>query len=239
MSGTWSGDKTVALSFDCDFDPDMEAVEPLTRLLMDLSLPASFAIPGYLASRHSAVTSRLIADGFEIVNHTDNHPGDFRSLGHAVQEKEIARAQSRFEEQFGILPKGFRCPHGMRQLNRTLLSLLAQQELLYDSSLVGFGVAKIDEMIEVPVCPCPEHPLTSFDSYHHFRFPGVSASNSKMYDLWTELLEDNELVSVFFDPIDFQSSNRLDLLKRMLEEALRSDFTFRTLAAVAQEAKNT
>jgi hypothetical protein len=97
---------------------------------------------------------------------------------------------------------------------------------MYDSSLLGYGIANVDGVWEIPLTPCPEHPLMAFDTYHHFRFPVFISSEKKVLSLWKLLLQKNDFINIFLDPIDLTTGARMHLLKEMIERARDFDFIF-------------
>ena len=51
LEGVWNKDKSVAISFDCDYDSDLIACRHLLPLLNEERTPCSFAISGFLVKR--------------------------------------------------------------------------------------------------------------------------------------------------------------------------------------------
>jgi hypothetical protein len=149
---------------------------------------------------------------------------------------EIEKSQQFMLQRFSYIPKGFRCPHGLRKVRSDLFRILKENNL-YDSSLLGFGISKILDVVEIPLNVCPEHTYMAFDSYHHFRFTPISASEKKMLKLWTILLENNTLINIFLDPIDFSTQPRLELLDQMVNKAIQLGFTFIRLDRLSSFAK--
>ena len=225
IDGHWNGAKCVCFSFDCDFREDMDALPAVMEILRLEAVPSSFAIPGHMARLYPQTMEDLINGGHEIMNHTFSHPSNFRQLPEDEISKEIDSFQMLARDYYGYTPKGFRCPHGLRAVNRILFKLLAMRGM-YDSSLLGFGVTVIGKVLEIPITPCPEHPFMAFDSYHHFRFPLFSASEGKVLQLWTSLLREAVFISIFLDPMDLTTRARLSLLAQMVMKAKEEGFTF-------------
>jgi peptidoglycan/xylan/chitin deacetylase (PgdA/CDA1 family) len=232
--GNWNGGKTIGLSFDCDFIEDMNAISNLLKVLDSYSIRCSFALIGSLIKDHQDTVKSLLSRGHEIINHTDTHPNQFLRLNSNRKREEITRFQA-YMTKFGVTPSGFRVPHGARYIQKDLYQLLHREGFQYDSSLIGTGLMLIDGMIELPITPCPEHPLTSFDSYHHFRLPIFSATEGKVSRLWKELLRKYIMVNVFLDPIDFISNSRIKLLEDMISLAIHENFCFLTLHEIASK----
>jgi peptidoglycan/xylan/chitin deacetylase (PgdA/CDA1 family) len=225
FQGNWTGDKCVCLSFDCDYKDDMMACAPIIDLLVAEGISASFAIPGHLVKEFPTIINNILEHDQEILNHTLSHPPNFRNLSIDVIRPEIEDFQELMAKTYNYLPKGFRCPHGLRKTNYSLFDVLKANKM-YDSSLLGYTTTNVAGVLEIPLTPCPEHPLMAFDSYHHFRFPLISASEKKMLRLWGMLLDKHSLINIFLDPIDFCTKSRLELLDHMIKKAIQLDFTF-------------
>jgi peptidoglycan/xylan/chitin deacetylase (PgdA/CDA1 family) len=224
-SASWEGSKCACISFDCDFPEDMLACNSVIDILKSKGTPASFAIPGHLVVGFPEVINRILTGGYEVMNHTFSHLPNFRNLDHDSAKLEIEKFQDLMVSTYQYKPKGFRSPHGFRKIEPALFDILKENGM-YDSSLLGFGPSKVFGVLEIPLTPCPDHPLMAFDSYHHFRFPFFSASEKRMLGLWKLLLEQNVFVNIFLDPIDFASNKRFDLLNQMINTALSLNFDF-------------
>jgi peptidoglycan/xylan/chitin deacetylase (PgdA/CDA1 family) len=225
IEGDWNGEKCICLSFDCDFQEDMNACTRLVDFLASSEIAASFAIPWFLAEAFPAVIENILEDGQEIVNHTLTHTSNFRNLAIDHIRREIENYQGLMRETYHYLPKGFRCPHGMRQRNDALFEILKKNKM-YDSSLVGQAVTNINGVWEISITSCPEHPSMAYDTYHHFRFPLFSSSEQKMLKLWNLLLQETTFINVFFDPLDLVSPARQSMFKNMIDSAEEQGFAF-------------
>jgi peptidoglycan/xylan/chitin deacetylase (PgdA/CDA1 family) len=237
IHGHWNGTKCVCLSFDCDYQKDLEACEPVIELLETEEISASFAIPGYLATAFPDIIEKIIKKGHEILNHTFSHFPNFRSMASNDAKLEVEGFQEFMMKTYKYIPKGFRSPHGLRKITTEIFEILKEKGM-YDSSLLGYGVANINGVWEIPLTPCPEHPLMAFDTYHHFRFPVFSSSEKKVLRLWTLLLQKNAFINIFLDPIDLTTRIRLHLLKQMIEKAKGSGFTFNHMGRIYEGLTN-
>lgn len=237
MHGEWNGIKCICLSFDCDYREDMVACSSVVELLQDEEVFASFAIPGYLAVNFPETIEGLIKNGHEILNHTFSHPPNFRKMPYDHIKPEIRSFQDFMVKIYNYFPRGFRSPHGLRRKKPELFRIL-KEEQMYDSSLIGYGILDLDGVLEIPLTPCPEHPLMAFDTYHHFRFPLFSSSENKVLRLWTLLLQKNNFLNIFLDPRDLTARIRLRLLEQMIKRAKESGFTFNQMGKVYKECSN-
>jgi peptidoglycan/xylan/chitin deacetylase (PgdA/CDA1 family) len=237
FDGHWNGVKSVCLSFDCDYPEDIEACKPLIELLLAEEIPASFAVPGYIAKTSSNIIEEIIENKYEIVNHTLSHFPNFRNMSSDDIRVEIEGLQDFMMRTYNYVPKGFRTPHGLRKMTPELFKILKEKEM-YDSSLVGYGVTYINGVLEIPLTPCPEHSLIAFDSYHHFRFPLFSSSEDKVLRLWGLLLQRNNFLNIFLDPRDLTTRTRLRMLEQMIKRAKESGFTFNPMNEVYKKLNN-
>jgi peptidoglycan-N-acetylglucosamine deacetylase len=234
IRGDWSGDKTVCLSFDCDFPKDMATCHQLNEFLLAQEVPVSYAIPGQLVTQFPEIVSEIIHSGGEIINHTFSHPPNFRVHPIGSMEEEIDRFQNLMVTSFKYQPKGFRCPHGLRNFSEPLFAILKARKM-YDSSLLGNSMINMSGLVEIPMSTCPEHPLLAFDSYHHFRFPLFSSSEKKILRLWEKLIEANSFVNIFMDPLDITGENRVNMLREMIKSARNHHFSFQQMGQMNEK----
>jgi hypothetical protein len=130
--------------------------------------------------------------------------------------------------EFGYRPEGFRAPHLMRKYSKTLFRIL-KEEGLYDSSYVGHGILKIDDVVEVTLTSCPDHPQVCFDYWHHFQLPLLKCSFKKFLNLWELLFSKRYLVNVFLDPNLIPEVFLKEMIDRVSE-----DFEFLKLKDIAK-----
>lgn len=237
LYGRWDGRKYICLSFDCDYREDIAACKPIIEFLKSEEVPASFAIVGNLAAAFPDTIEELIKNDFEILNHTMSHPPKFRRMASNVIRSEVEGFQEFIMKTYNYTPKGFRAPHGLRKARTDLFKILKERGM-YDSSLLGYGIADIDGTCEIPLTPCPEHPLIAFDTYHHFRFPVFISSIKKVLSLWELLLQKNTFINIFLDPVDLTTKTRLQLLEEIIKKARSFGFTFIQMGRLYEELYN-
>lgn len=221
INGEWNGNKSICLSFDCDFPEDMEKIPSLLEVLNAEEINSSFALVGRLVNRYPTIVNKIIEEGHEVVNHSFSHPEDFARLGRKKMEMEITYFQELMIESFNYRPEGFRVPHVMRRFNKDLFDALKEADL-YDSSYIGQGVSKIGGVVEVALTSCPEHPQLSFDFCNHFQLPFIRSSVNKFLKLWITLLNKEQIINIYFDP--HTTSNRL--LRKMIQIGKKKGFSF-------------
>ncbi len=104
-----TGEKKVAISFDCDFD-DQETVK-LLGILKRYNVKATFFVFGIWAERYQSSLQSIAADGHEIGNHSDTHP-HMPKLAQSDMRKQIADCNKKVKAITGMEPVLFRPPYG-------------------------------------------------------------------------------------------------------------------------------
>jgi len=184
----------LILSFDCDTDEDIAAVEDVHARVLELGIHPAYAVPGELLKRGASVYRRLFESGAEFLNHGyrehtyfDVERGRYRScffydeLAPETVREDIRQGDACLRETLGAAPTGFRTPHfgtyqkpsQLRFLHRVL------RELGYRFStstvpLYGFRYGPLFEHFgvpEIPVCGGASSPLLIFDSWSRFAAP--------------------------------------------------------------------
>ena len=163
MSGIWPGDVrcVVVLSFDVDGvsgainrNPDAARLPSLMSmreygpsvgaprildLLDEYGIKASFYIPGYVAETHETLVLDIKERGHEIAHHGYMHEPP-ASLSKQQEEEVLDKGIAIIERIAGERPVGYRSPSW--ELSEHSLSLLAERDFLYDSSLMGNDILK-------------------------------------------------------------------------------------------------
>ena len=229
------------LSFDCDFPRDVNALPELVDLLAEYDCSASFALIGRWVRAFPEEHRLLVEAGHEIVNHTETHPNlyhpdyyyareeglsreFFNRLDRAGRRYEIATAHATIAEVLGTEPVGFRTPHFGALHVDDVYGILVELGYVFSSSVPasahGARPYVTDEGIwEIPVSPCPRHPMGVFDSWHSIgKCNAAHAEPGQLSGLFAELLAaaraEGGLVNVYFDPLAALESGEL---RRMLE----------------------
>jgi peptidoglycan/xylan/chitin deacetylase (PgdA/CDA1 family) len=109
----------LALTFDCDYEEDTNALPGLITLLKAEGVSASVACIGALVQRQAKPYGRLLDHGHEIINHSATHPfhrllnaeRSFDSLSESDVYEEMCRCQEVLRKGLGHTAKGFRTPH--------------------------------------------------------------------------------------------------------------------------------
>jgi peptidoglycan/xylan/chitin deacetylase (PgdA/CDA1 family) len=116
--------RDLALTFD---DGPSNETPRFLDLLAEYELRATFFVCGANVERRPELARRVVAEGHEIGNHTQNHPC-LLGLPAARVREEVLRAQSGIEDATGVSPRLFRPPFGIRA--PSLPAVLAEASLL-------------------------------------------------------------------------------------------------------------
>lgn len=187
----WKGHRSVLLlSFDCDFPEDCDVLPEISTQLQAHGLTASFAVVGRWVEADPDAHRAVVDGGHELVNHSYSHPELINAPGRFVsrrddlqprkwgeltldeRDEEIGRCQEAVTEQLGVEMRGFRAPHFGNVDPWPLYPLLARRGLRYSTSMLSprassGGLPFVEQgVVEIPVTTCPDHPLTSLDTWH-------------------------------------------------------------------------
>lgn len=218
------------LTFDFDFEEDIDAFPLLLKTLKEHEIKAGFAVIGKFVEKYPDIHKRAIDEGHEIINHTYTHPDNphwapdryFNKLTYQEQKEEIFKAHETFSKILGIECIGFRTPHYGNLHTESVYPILAELGYKYSSSTaacatVGYSAPYIHShgIIEIPTGTSLHYPMAIFDSwnmlYKKNPFIGddkifllefeVTMKTVKQYNLW---------LTHYFDPYDVVKHNKLD-----------------------------
>ena len=179
------------LSFDCDTEADTRVVWDMHRIVTDLGVKPTYAVPSELLRKGESVYRRIVATGARFMNHgykchthVDESSGRYTScffydeLAEAVVREDIVRGHEFLSSFLGRRSLGFRTPHfGTFQTERQLsflYGILAELGCSYSSSttpLFGFRHGPVfsrSGIFEIPVSGMASRPLGILDSWGSF-----------------------------------------------------------------------
>jgi len=116
--------REIALTFD---DGPGPYTLHMLRVLRHLHAPATFFEVGIVTRDFHSATSRLVADGYPIGDHTESH-APMSSLPAGAQEAQISQAAAALGQYGVTYPRLFRPPYGL--YNNTTLALLHKYRML-------------------------------------------------------------------------------------------------------------
>lgn len=212
------------LSFDCDYEKDLEALPVLLNLLKKYKTKATFACIGLWIEKYPEVHKDILKNGHEILNHSYSHPDNeelnpnkkFNEISPDERKEEIERCHLACKNILNYEPTGFRVPHFARLFTRDIYRILRDLNYAYSSSTRAIGTSENGQpflteeaIVEFPLSPCPAHPFVIFDSLHTTseRVTGAQHKNCDNFYKWfTRLINvairTDSYINVYFDPQD-------------------------------------
>jgi peptidoglycan-N-acetylglucosamine deacetylase len=234
------------ISFDCDFPRDIAVLPELVALLRQYEVPASFACIGRWVREFPAEHQSIVDAGFELLNHTENHPNlyhpqydyaraeglsreVFNRIGPERRREEILRGHETMLEVLGVEAVGFRTPHFGALHVDDVYAPLVELNYRFSSSVMaaerGPGPYRpLKGLWEIPVSPCPLHPCGVFDSWHSLSKTNAShRAPGELANLFSILIdtavETGGLANVYFDPRDVLESGELLCMLQVLRDS--------------------
>lgn len=108
-------------------------VPKILDTLADAGVKSTFFIPGWTVENHPERCEAVVKAGHEVAHHSYSHR--WVSDDPAAEVEEFERGLEAFDKVLGIRPRGYRSPAG--EVSSGLFTLLAQHEMLYNSSLMN------------------------------------------------------------------------------------------------------
>lgn len=136
------GKNWLSLTFDDGPDPDSTPV--LLDLLGEKNVQAAFFCVGERVERYPEIARRIHEEGHLIGNHTHAHSylTNFYSISRLVRE--IEKAQGAVERATGLLPRFYRPPAGLMNLN------VAHAVRRLGMDVIGWQSGRFDRSSEPP-----------------------------------------------------------------------------------------
>jgi len=232
------------------------AVPRILHLLAELSVPATFFVPGHTAESFPGAVESILSAGHEVAHHGYGHQ-DPSTQTPDEERRSLERALAVLERFLGCPPLGYRSPSW--DYSEATLPLLLEHGFLYDSSLFAedfhpyhprlgdqVGVEEPLQMgEEVGIWEFPVD--FSLDDWPHFTFNfdplrvGLSAP-SKVLEIWVgdfDYLVEHEERGVFtvtMHPQVIARGHRMAMLERFMEHVLSNPWArFARMGDVAEE----
>ena len=219
-----------SLSFDCDFKKDNEAIPNLLEVLASYGLSCDFAAIGRWVEKYSSTYRKILDQGHEIINHTYTHPDNyelspnkyFTELSTEEKKKEISKCHKVVLDKLEYEMKGYRTPHFGYQWTNDVYSILEELGYLFSSSIIASKAEKfvpyqIGKIWEFPISICPQHPMSSLDSFHVVRAKKHTPEEflSLFEFMINKAKRENLFINLYFDPQDVAT---LPEFEKMLED---------------------
>ena len=101
-------DHTVALTFD---DGPSRYTPAILAVLRRHHVRATFCMLGDEAQRHPALARRVVLEGHQVCNHSQDH-ADMKRLPAKRARREVVAAERQIRDAAGVAPRIFRFPYG-------------------------------------------------------------------------------------------------------------------------------
>jgi hypothetical protein len=217
------------LSFDCDYEKDIQALPKLLDILGKYSIRTSIASVGRWIEKYPDIHKRILDEGHEIINHTYSHPNNEElnpskrmiDLPYEEQKREIMRCHEVCLDLLGYAPVGFRTPHFGQLHSETIYFILKEVGYRYSSSTAaictrGFGAPYlIHGVIEIPVSSSVDYPFAVFDTWNMLQGPRARLKTSEAFlDCFYRTLEEvartRTYITHYFDPYEIIREKKLE-----------------------------
>jgi peptidoglycan/xylan/chitin deacetylase (PgdA/CDA1 family) len=197
------------------------AVPEILKLLEEFRIKATFFVPGWTADNHTACMARILEAGHEIGHHGYLHfwPDPEKP---AEEAEEIELGLESLQRNFGITPRGYRCPAG--ETTDRLIPLLRRYGFQYDSSFMD-DIHPYVHTIDGRSCGVVELPWHwSLDDVpymvYSLRGQRPIQTNAHILQVWSEEFEAHHARGALFDlimhPQAIGRPSRLALLRQFL-----------------------
>ncbi|WP_245543763.1 polysaccharide deacetylase family protein [Maridesulfovibrio salexigens] len=230
------GQATYVLTFDFDFEKDIDAFPVLLDMLKMHDIKAGFAVIGKFVEKYPDIHKRAVDEGHEIINHTYTHPDNphwapdryFNKLSYAEQKEEVERAHEAIHKILGVECVGFRTPHYGNLHTESVYPILAELGYRYSSSTAacgykGFGAPSLHShgIIEIPTGCSLHFPLAIFDSWNMLRKKNPFLGDDQLFIEEFEatikvIKEQNLFLTHYFDPYDIVENSKLEKILNTL-----------------------
>lgn len=196
----------------------------LLDLLAELSIPATFFVPGWVAEQRPGLAAGIVERGHEVAHHSYSHRSP-SELSPAEERADFERALKVFRDQ-GIEIFGHRA--ALWEATEQTPELIAEHGLLYDSSLMGDDRPYLLETSRGPVTELPVHwSLDDWEQYAFLPEPHVGSvieSPAKVLEMWRNELDAMRHYGCLFNltnhPFLSGRPGRARTLRQLLEYAL-------------------
>jgi peptidoglycan-N-acetylglucosamine deacetylase len=229
------------------------AIPRILRLLDDRKIPATFFVPGHTACAFPELVEDIAAGGHEIGHHGWVHETPAQ-LDADEERRAFERGLEVLEKVVERRPKGYRSPGCA--ITSTTIALLAEHDMLYDSSCLGDDVSpyylrrgdrwsRVGPYVFGESCDVVEMPISwSRDDFPAFEYvPRAttgSSAPSAVLEAWQGDFDyahrdyDDALYTLVLHPQTIGRGHRLLVLERLLDHIqAHGDAHFTTLAACA------
>ncbi|MEW1685759.1 polysaccharide deacetylase [Streptomyces sp. NPDC093594] len=212
------------------YGPDV-GVPRILDMLDETGVPATFFVPGWVAEQRPGLAASIVDRGHEVAHHSYSHRPPTEMTA-AEEREDFDRAMEVFAAQ-GIPIAG----HRAANWSSTWLtpSLVAEYDLLYDSSLMGDDRPYSLQTDAGTIVELPVHwSLDDWEQYAFLPAPHVGSvieSPRKVLEMWTDELDAMRQYGCLFNltnhPFLSGRPSRAVALRKLIEHAQnRGDVRF-------------
>lgn len=203
----------------------VRGVPEILKVLKSYNLPATFFVPGWTAEKYAHRIHEILSEGHEIGHHGYLHEWIDPDKPD-VERATFERALEALDKVAGIRPTGYRSPAG--ETSPTLMGLLTEHGLLYDSSLMTDVFPyqhTLDDGRKGPV-ELPWHWSSDDAPYMIFsvQTPRAIFTNDHIFQIWRDefdsIYEMGGLFNLVMHPQFTGRPARLLLLRRMIDHIM-------------------
>ncbi|MGW7068683.1 polysaccharide deacetylase family protein [Streptomyces sp. NPDC054855] len=224
------------------YGPDV-GVPRILDMLDETGVPATFFVPGWVAEQRPGLAASIIDRGHEVAHHSYSHRPPTEMTA-AEEREDFERAMDVFASQ-NIPIAGHRAANWASTWLTP--SLVAEYDLLYDSSLMGddrpysLQTEAGTTIVELPV----HWSLDDWEQYAFLPAPHVGSvieSPRKVLEMWTDELDAMRHYGCLFNltnhPFLSGRPSRAMALRKLIEHAQnQGDVRFVTCSEVALDAQ--
>ena len=258
---SWMEKKScLTISFDCDYPEDVEYIPSLLNFFDHTPFKTSIACIGSFIKEYPDIHKMIISQGHEIMNHTYTHPNHenlnpdekFNELPLNEMIEEVKKCHEVCRNILNYNPVGIRIPHLKNLFTRNIYDFLHEIGYTYSSSTwltgtssSGMPFYEKNDLIEFPLCNCPKHPFSVFDTWHFFRsnfiFKIKHRTSKQFLDIFENLIKlginTNSYINVYFDPRDIESIDGFENFLDMITDKYLQDIEVLTYREIVERIK--
>ncbi len=238
-----------ALTFDFDFEEDIEAFPTLLDLLKKHDVKAGMAVIGKFVEKYPDIHKRAVDEGHEIINHSYTHPDNphwapdryFNKLSYEEQKDEIEKAHEAIFNTLGVECIGFRTPHYGNLHTESVYPILSELGYKYSSSTAACGykghgapTEHSHGILEIPTGCSLHYPLAIFDSWNMLRkkkpFLADDALFVQEFKETIRIIAKNKLfLTHYFDPYDIIENCKAEKIIQLIKSLKIKTFLYQDL----------
>ncbi|MHA2366263.1 MAG: polysaccharide deacetylase family protein [Candidatus Hodarchaeales archaeon] len=218
------------------------ALPRILRLLKKYDIQGAFYIPGEVAEKYPNSVKEINSKEHEIGHHSYSHKNP-ASCSLQEEKEELEKGFQILEEVTGTIPLGYRAPAA--DLSEYTLDLLAEYNLIYDSSMLGDDLpyihkTKTKKIVELPwKWILDDWVFFGFNYFPHLEYQSGISNHRKVFEIWSDefeaVYEENLYFMLVMHPQIMGIPSRAKMLEKLIQlMSSKKDVWFATPSEVAQ-----